>query len=186
LYANALAANKQYDEAIKTLQQIQRILKASNNGLASYDLQIAEYYNELGKKDSVDKYKPATIPVTRGRRRGGDNTAANPDGLRYVRLLAATGKGAEADTLLKSLPSTGDNAYLSEYNYTQGKIQETTKPELAAASYEAALKYDPYYFKVCPWLIDYYNKTKQPAKSQVLKSSLQSLKIQPGKNLSIN
>jgi cytochrome c-type biogenesis protein CcmH/NrfG len=185
LYANALAANKQYDEAIKTLQQIQRILKASGNGQASYDLQIAEYYNELGMADSVTKYKPVSVPTAQGRRREGNNQIANADGLRYVRLLAATGKNAEADTLLKKLPSTGDNTYLSEYNYTQAKIYEKDKPELAAASYEAALKYDPYYFKVCPWLIGYYDKTKQVEKSQALKSTLLALKIQPGKNLYI-
>ncbi|SDD35485.1 Tetratricopeptide repeat-containing protein [Mucilaginibacter pineti] len=175
MYADALAANKRYDEAIKTLQQIQRILKASGNGRASYNLQIAEYYNALGKKDSVIKYLPA-INVVR-QRDGGTNN------LRYIRLLAATGKATEALAMLKNLPSTGDSAYLSEYAYTQGKIQEHDNPELAAASYETALTNNPYFFKVYPWLMDYYNKHNQPQKGLALKSNVQSLKIPPGENL---
>jgi hypothetical protein len=59
-------------------------------------------------------------------------------------------------------------------------MQETTDPALAAASYETAIKYNPYIFKAYPWLINYYNKNGQAAKSQSIKNSLQSLTIQPG------
>jgi hypothetical protein len=182
MYADALAANRQYDKAIATLQQAQRILKASGNGRSDFDLQIAEFYNNLGQKDSVAKYQPSSAQNgggRNGRNRGGDN------GLRSVRLLAATGKVNEAAAALKNFPETGDNAYLSEYAYTQGKIQEAAQPELAAASYEAAIKYNPYLFKVYPWLVSYYNKNGQSAKSQALKSSLQGLKVQPGASLNM-
>jgi tetratricopeptide (TPR) repeat protein len=187
MYANALAANKLYDKAIATLQQAQRILKASGNGRPGFDLQIAEFYNYLGQKDSVVKYQPTSAPVLAQQGQGGRNrnTASNEDGLRYVRLLAATGKVTEAAALLKTFPPTDDNAYLSEYNYTQGKIQEATQPELAAASYETAIKYDPYFFKVYPWLISYYNKNGQAGKSEALKSNLKALKIQPGTSLNM-
>ncbi|MDB5005357.1 MAG: hypothetical protein JWQ34_3582 [Mucilaginibacter sp.] len=178
LYADALAANKQYDKAIVTLQQAQRILKASGNGRAGFDLQIAEFYNELGQKDSVAKYQvPATPNMGFG---GGRNGRGSDNGLRNIRLLAATGNTAKAAETLKGFPVNGDNAYSSEYAYTQGKIQETTDPALAAASYETAIKYNPYLFKAYPWLISYYNKNGQAAKSQALKSNLQSLTIQPG------
>lgn len=183
MYANALAANKQYDKAIETLQQAQRILKASGSGRSGFDLQIAEFYNELNQKDSVAKYQPSSIPAP-VRSAGGGNrnprSGTGEDGFHYVRLLAATGKATEASTILKSFPATGDNAYLSEYAYTQGKIQEATQPMSAASNYETAIKYNPYFFKVYPWLINYYNKNGQANKSQALKSNLQSLKIQPG------
>jgi predicted Zn-dependent protease len=102
LYADALAANKQYDKAIATLQQAQRILKASGNGRASFDLQIAEFYNELGQKDSVAKYQvPATPNLSFG---GGRNGRSSDNGLRNVRLLAATGNIAKAAETLKGFP----------------------------------------------------------------------------------
>lgn len=178
LYADALAANKQYDKAIATLQQAQRILKASGNGRPGFDLQIAEFYNELGQKDSVAKYQVSATPnMGFG---GGRNGRNSDNGLRNVRLLAATGNIAKAAETLKGFPVNGDSAYTSEYAYTQGKIQEANNPELAATSYETAIKYNPYFFKAYPWLISYYNKNGQAAQSQTLKNNLQLLTIQPG------
>jgi len=193
LYANALIANKQYDKAIKTLQEIQRILKASGAGRPGYDLQIAECYAALDKKDSVAKYLPKTAPGQgnagggRGGRGGGGRGGAggngNEDALRYIRLAAASGKVEDAETLLKALPATGDNSYLAEYYYTQGYVQQKDKPELAAVSYESAIKYNPYFYKVYPWLLEYYKKNNQDDKSVALKGNLKTMKIQPGKSI---
>lgn len=171
MYAEALAANKQYDKAIQTLQQAQRILKAGGDGSSWINLQIATYYNELGQKDSVSKYLPPADEFKKDK----DET-----GLYYIRLLSASGKATEAAEMLRPFPVTGTQAYLSDYAYTQGKIQEAALPALAATSYETAIRYNPYLFKAYPWLINYYNKNGQVAKSDSLKSSLKTLKIQPG------
>jgi len=176
MYAEALAANKQYSKAIETLQQAQRILKAGGDASSGISLQIATYYNELGQKDSVIKYLP---PATEFKKDKDEN------GLYYIRLLSATGKATEAADMLKPFPLTGTQAYLSDYAYTQGKMQEATQPALAAASYETAIKYNPYLFKAYPWLINYYNKNNQDAKADALKNNLKSLKIQPGSSLGI-
>ncbi|MCC8424690.1 hypothetical protein [Mucilaginibacter sp. UR6-11] len=177
MYADALAANKHYDRAIVTLQQAQRILKASGSGRAGFDLQIAEFYNNLHQPDSVAKYQAASglgTPISNRYGRNADNS------LRNIRLMAAAGNIEKATEALKALPATGDNAYLSELAYTQGKLQETANPELAAVSYETAIRYNPYMFKAYPWLLSYYNKNGLPAKSRALKDNLNSLKIQPG------
>jgi len=176
MYADALAANKQYSKAIETLQQAQRILKAGGEASSWFNLQIATYYNELGQKDSVTKYLPPPTEFAKYH----DET-----GLYYVRLLNASGKVTEAVEMLKPFPLTGTQAYLSDLAYTQGKLQEATQPQLAAASYETAIKYNPYLFKAYAWLIKYYNKNGQSAKSDGLKNSLKNLKIQPGSSLEI-
>lgn len=176
MYAEALAANRQYPKAIETLQQAQRILQAGGNGSPGLNLQIATYYNELGQKDSVIKYLPPPAEF---------KNAKDANGLYYIRLLSATGKANEAAEMLKPFPLTGTQAYLSAYAYTEGKMQEAAQPDLAAASYEKAIKYNPYIFKAYPWLIAYYNKSGQTAKAEALKDNLKSLKIQPGSSLSL-
>ncbi|WP_214072933.1 hypothetical protein [Mucilaginibacter sp. dw_454] len=182
MYADALAANKQYDKAIATLQEAQRILKASGSGRSSFDLQIAEFYNDLGKKDSVIKYLPASPQAGGG---GGRRNAPNDNALRNIRLIAATGDTAKANELLQALPKTGDYAYLSEYNYSQGKLHEASNQAVAAQDYEEALKYDPYLFTVYPWLMSYYNKNGNAAQSQALKARLSASKIKPGPGIGI-
>jgi tetratricopeptide (TPR) repeat protein len=181
LYADALAANKQYDKAIATLQQVQRILKASGNGSSGFDLQIAEFYNALGKTDSVTKYFTPTQASglsTRGNR--------NADVFRNIRLMAASGDIKKAAERLSTFTAEGDNAYISDYAYTKAKIQETTNMPAAAISYEFAIKYNLYHFKAYAWLINYYTKTRQTDKRETLKTLLQSLKIQPGPGIGIN
>jgi tetratricopeptide (TPR) repeat protein len=180
-YADALAANKQYDKAIATLQQAQRILKASGSGRAGFDLQIAEFYNELHQPDSVAKYQAAS--ATGQNISGGRNGRNSDNGLRNIRLMAAAGNAAKATDMLKSYPATGDYAYLSELAFTQGKLQQTANPQAAVVSYEAAIKYNPYLFKVYPWLISYYTKNGQAAKAEMLKTSARALKVQPGPDI---
>jgi predicted Zn-dependent protease len=180
LYADALAADKQYDKAITTLQQAQRILKATGNGNGGFDLQIAEFYNALGQKDSVTKYLATITPNT-----GGGRSGRGFDNFRYTRLLAAAGQTDKATHMSWSLPKGTDNATVSDYNYTLGKVQEATDDALAAKSYELAVQYNPYLFKGYPWLIRYYTNNGQTAKADALKAGLKNLKIQPGPGIAM-
>jgi predicted Zn-dependent protease len=175
LYADALAADKQYDKAIATLQQVQRILKAAGNGNTGFDLQIAEFYNALGQKDSVAKYLSMIKP----------NTGRGFDNFRYTRLLAAAGQTDKATHMSWSLDKGADNAALADYYYTMGRVQEAENDATAAKSYELALLHNPYLFKLYPWLINYYNNNGQVAKTDALKASLKSLKLQPGPGIEI-
>jgi tetratricopeptide (TPR) repeat protein len=180
LYADALAADNQYDKAIATLQQVQRILKATGNGNAGFDLQIAEFYNALGQKDSVAKYLDMVSSNT-----GGGRSGRGYDNFRYTRLLAAAGQTDKATHMTWSLTKATDNAALSDYHYTLGKVQETTDDAVAAKSYELAVQYNPYLFKLYPWLIHYYNNNGQTGKADTLKAGLKNLKIQPGPGIVI-
>jgi predicted Zn-dependent protease len=176
-YADALAANKQYDKAIETLQQAQRILKASGNTNAGFDLQIAEFYNALGKKDSVAKYM-----ATAGASRGGRGN----DVLRYIRLLYATGDVQAANNRFNALPTTGDNAYVADLAYTRGMMLQPTNQPAAIADYVTALKYNPYHFKAYARLITFYQQLKRKDRVDVLKEQVKALKMQPGPGIWLN
>ncbi|MES2378264.1 MAG: hypothetical protein V4553_16860 [Bacteroidota bacterium] len=171
LYADALAANKQYDKAIATLQQAQRILKAGGNNNAGFDLQIAEFYNALGKKDSVAKYM-----ATAGAGRAGRGA----DVLRYIRLLYATGDVQTANNRFNVLPTTGDNAYVADLAYTKGMLLQPTNQPAAMVHYATALKYNPYHFKAYARLINYYQQLKRKDRIDSLKDQVKALKMQPG------
>lgn len=181
LYADALATNKQYHKAIETLQQAQRILKAGGNNNLGFDLQIADFYNALGIKDSVTKYQPQPAATVGTAARG----VRSSDVYRSIRLMAATGEDHKAIHMTFGLDKGTDNATLSDYNYTIGKVQETTDKAAAAKSYESAIAYNPYLFKVYPWLITYYNNSGQPDKAAALRASLKHLKIQPGPGIGV-
>ncbi|NNU33436.1 hypothetical protein HK413_03355 [Mucilaginibacter sp. S1162] len=178
LYADALAANKQYNKAIETLQQAQRILKASGNDNAGFDLQIAESYNALGLRDSVTKYLP---PANSLAGRGGRNN----DILRYARLLAAMGETDKAIHMTFLLSKDAENAAMANYLYTIGKINESHNDAAVDKNYEAAIDFNPYLFKVYPRLITYYNKIGQQDKAAALRTSLKQLKIQPGPGIGV-
>jgi tetratricopeptide (TPR) repeat protein len=173
MYADALAANKQYSPAIQTLKQAQRILAASNNARSDYDLRIAEFYNALGKKDSVVKYLQ---PFLNGKTRD-----ASDDELRYVRLLAATGNLEQALTNFKIIPAKGDRFYQAGYFYTHGKIMELCGQKIqAVVLYEKAIAANPYLFNAYADLIRSYEASGQRAKVDALQLSMASLQIKPG------
>jgi tetratricopeptide (TPR) repeat protein len=55
-YADALAANGEYDQAISLVARAQRIFLANRNRRADFDLRMAEYYKAAGKVDSALMY----------------------------------------------------------------------------------------------------------------------------------
>jgi tetratricopeptide (TPR) repeat protein len=172
MYAEALMNNKQPEAAIETLKQAQRILGASGNASLGLNLQIAECYQMLNEKDSVAKYVPAAKAY---------QNLKNEDGLRYIRLMAVSGKTNEAAVMLTTFKPEGDSFYMASYAYTAGKIQEAMGNKAEAAGlYESALKLNPYMFNLANWLYSYYNTNGQSNKAAELKSKSAALKIIPG------
>jgi tetratricopeptide (TPR) repeat protein len=55
-YADALAANGEYTQAIALMQQVQRIFQSNRNRRPDFDLRIAEYYQAAGGVDSARVY----------------------------------------------------------------------------------------------------------------------------------
>lgn len=172
LYADALAANQKYEEAIRTLKQAQRILAASGNARPDYNLRIAEFYHALKQPDSASAYLGPFL--------SGKAQVREADKLRYARLLSASGHHQEASALMKSLPQKGDAFYRADYAYTSGLVLEATAPADAALQYESALEANPYLFKAYHKLLQNYQSAGQQEKAAALKTKINALKIQPG------
>lgn len=154
IYADALAENKEYKQAITTLKEAQRILTASGNGRPDYNLRIAEFYSELKNKDSVNFYLQPFLSdklIVKG-----------ADQLRYIRLLAETGYKTKASELLKKVNKTGDNIYTSDYLYTSARLLQINQHKKESiALYERAVQINPYHFAAYQELIDNAKAKKQ-------------------------
>ncbi len=154
MYADALAGNRQYEEAIGTLKEAQRILTASGSGRPDYNLRIAEFYNELKSKDSTGLYlKPFLLDKS---------SLKGPDQLRYIRLLTETGYKTRASELLKVLSRSGDNIYTSDYLYTSARLlQANHQKAQSTALLEKAIQVNPYHFAAYKALIAAAKAKKQ-------------------------
>ncbi len=171
MYADALSENKQYYDAIRTLQEAQRILAASGNARSDYTLRLAELYTMLGEKDSSARYINL---LTKAR-------VKNQDKLRYVRLLSTTGSPEQAFLLLKSLPVKGEPFYLADYFYTNGRLlQADGKRKESIAEFEKALTANPYLLSAVKELIKIYKAEGQEVKANEVQRSLLALPIQLG------
>lgn len=154
MYADALAENKKYDEAIATIKEAQRILRASGNDRPDYNLRVAEFYNELRRSDSVKIYLEPFI--------SGKLYVKGLDQLRYIRLLAVMGYRTRASELLKRANATGDSIYISDYLYTSAKLlQVNQKKSESEILYERAIVVNPYHFAAYQELIGYAKEKKQ-------------------------
>jgi predicted Zn-dependent protease len=171
LYADALAANKRYNEAIAILLQAQRILASANNARVDYNLRIAEYYHALNKKDSVGFYLE---PFLSGK------TELGTDQLRLVRLLAGTGNMDRANLIFKESAVSGDRIYLSEYYYSKARLEEAADKNAMAADFEKAIGLNPYGFTIYNELMQYYAVSGLTGEWEKLKKKLDELKIKPG------
>jgi tetratricopeptide (TPR) repeat protein len=171
LYADALAANKNYPAAIATIQEAQRILSASGNQRSDYSLRIAEFYQELGQKDSLNKYMAPFL-------------AEKPLELkeeyksRYVRLLLKTGHTDQAAAVFKTLKADGNKFYLSDYFYTSAKLLEAQKmPQESALNYEKAITENPYNRNAYRDLAAYYKGAGMEQKINELKTKASGLNL---------
>jgi len=167
MYADALAESKKYNEAIATVKEAQRILKASGSDRPDYDLRIAEFYNELKNRDSVKIYLEPFIT--------GRLYVKGLDQLRYIRLLAETGYRTRASELLKWVNNTGDNIYTSDYLYTSAKLlQVNQKKAESEILYERAIAVNPYHFAAYQELIGYAKEKKQTKRINELELKMEN------------
>ena len=173
MYADALAINREYNLAIQTLKEAQRILNASNNGRDDYNLRIAEFYHAIGDKNAADQY----IKLLLNKK----PQLESDDQLRYIRLLTVIGNQEQSKVNLASVSPKGDPFYEANYLYTQGKVLELTgKNTESALLYEKAILTNPYLFNAYADLLSNYISSGQQAKADALKLKLAGLKIKPG------
>ena len=167
LYADALSENKDYERAILTLKEAQRILAASGNSRADFNLRIAEFYQVLGQVDSTELYlKPMQI-----------KTLKDLDKLRLARLLISKNKNLEAEEVLETISKKEEAYFMSDYLYTQGLLLKSKTNEKGAIKFlKQAIAVNPYHIKAIQKLIQWYEMNGSKTNAAELKTKLNQLK----------
>lgn len=167
LYADALSENKDYERAILTLKEAQRILAASGNSRADFNLRIAELHNELGKLDSIELYLK-NIKT---------KSLRDLDKLRLARLFISSQKIAQADEVLEIIAKNEEPYFMSDYFYTKAILQESKFDKKTAIEHlEQSIVANSFHLKAIEKLIDLYEKEGFKIKAQDLKSRLNQVK----------
>jgi len=167
LYADALFENKAYESAIRTIKEAQRILAASGNSRADFNLRIAEFYTTLGKIDSAELYlRPIKM-----------NALRDLDKLRLARLYISSRKYSEAEKVIEITAKKEEPYFMADYLYTQGLLFETKSDKKSAIElFEQAILTNSFHLKAIEKLIHLYELEGSKSKAQELKSKLLSVK----------
>jgi tetratricopeptide (TPR) repeat protein len=167
LYADALSENKDYERAILTLKEAQRILSASGNSRADFNLRIAEMHHELGKTDSTDLYLKAIKT----------KSLRDLDKLRLARLFISSKKIAQADEVLEIIAKNEEPYFMADYFYTQGLLFESKTNKKGAIEFlKQAIAANPYHIKAIEKLIQWYEMNGSKIKVRELKTKLNQIK----------
>lgn len=171
-YADALAANKKYDNAIAVLQASQKILNAAGTPRPDYTLRIAEYYYQSGDADSAAFLIEPLLK---------NNRAISGYQTRFIRLVANLNRASTAEQLFQALPQSTDNFSKADFFYTKAKVRES-KGEMieAAEDYKQAVALNPYHFAAVFDLMKYYRAMGYTKETNALYEKLMDLKIKPG------
>ncbi len=167
MYADALMENNQYNEAIATINEAQRILDASGNARLDYTLRIAEANRLSG--NTANTLLPELI---KGNAKLRDN-----DKLRLIRLLAISNQLESARTIFNEIKPISEPFYAADYDFTSGLLNEKEGSKAAAiALYKKAITANPYLFKAYNSLIAAFTANGQLKEANELKSAMSSLK----------
>ncbi len=169
MYADALFESKQFDLAISTIKEAQRILTASGNSRTDFTLRIADLYHELGQKDSSDFYLKALNKTSLKNLR-------DVDKLRFVRLLNSSRTPEVAEEVFQQIVPNGDLFFLSDYYYSKGIILDSKSNKSGAIEcYEKAINYNPYNLKAFTNLIRMYDSQANTLKANELRLKVENL-----------
>ena len=169
MYADALFESKQFDLAISTIKEAQRILTASGNSRTDFTLRIADLYHELGQKDSSDFYLKALNKISLKNLR-------DVDKLRFVRLLNSSRTPEVAEEIFQLIVPNSDLFFLSDYYYSKGIILDSKFNKSGAIEcYEKAINYNPYNFKAFTNLIRMYDSQTNTLKANELRLKVENL-----------
>ncbi len=136
-YAEALVAAGRLDDAVATLEEAQRILRAAGRPRADYVLAVAEIH--IARGDTIAA-RQAAEPVLDG------EVDVDEDDLRLPRVLASLGETRRATTALAGLGSGRDRAESAEIAFTRGWVALRRGAVFSAErSFREALEADPYH-----------------------------------------
>ncbi|WP_395803349.1 tetratricopeptide repeat protein [Daejeonella sp.] len=167
LYADALFKNKDYERAILTIKEAQRILTASGNSRADFNLRIAEFYQEMGKMDSTESYLKSVKP----------KSLRDLDKLRLARLLISNQKITQADEVLTLTNKREEPYFMAEYFYTLAILDEAKSDKKGSIEQlEKVIAANPFHLKAIEKLVECYENEGLKIKAEDLKSRLNQIK----------
>lgn len=175
-YADALAANGEYERAIDVINGAQRILAASGNARQDFSLRLAVYYEQAAKKDSALALVEGF--VTKPMR------LQKEENLTYIELLAKTGHPDEANEMFAKIKTEHEPYYLAKYYLTKGVLEKLNhSKDNGSASFEKAIEVNPYLLRAYQLLSDNYKQTNQRVKIGELQKRLRALDFKPASKL---
>lgn len=137
-YAEALASVGRPAEALRVLEEGQRILRAGGRPRIDYMIAIAEAHLALGDTTAAEA---AVAPLRLGTVQPGGN-----ERLRWLRLLASLGETARANAGLAEVPEGNTPAERAEVAFTRGWIMARRGAVFGAErAYREALEANPYH-----------------------------------------
>jgi hypothetical protein len=167
LYADALSEIKDYERAISTIKEAQRILTASGNSRADFNLRIAEFYQEMGKMDSTESYLKSVKA----------KSLRDLDKLRLARLLISSRDISQAEEVLALTNKKEDPYFTAGYFYTLAILDEAKSDKKGSIEkLEKAITANPFHLKAIVKLVEYYEKEGLKIKAEDLKSRLNQIK----------
>ncbi|WP_299702457.1 tetratricopeptide repeat protein [uncultured Pontibacter sp.] len=138
-YAEVLATQGNYEFAIATLEEAQRILTAAGTPRPGYMVRMAAWHLYLGNAAVA---RQALEPLLNGKVR------ARSEATLLARVYAGLGETEKAQEELKKQPVQDSPAELADFLFASGKIWEAEKePKKARKAYEAALRENPYLYE---------------------------------------
>jgi Tfp pilus assembly protein PilF len=167
LYADALSEIKDYERAISTIKEAQRILAASGNSRADFNLRIAEFYQEMGKMDSTESYLKSVKA----------KSLRDLDKLRLARLLISSRDISQAEEVFALTNKKEEPYFTAEYFYTLAILDEAKSDKKESTEkLEKAIAANPFHLKAIVKLIEYHEKEGLKLKAEDLKSRLNQIK----------
>lgn len=172
-YADALVAAGRLDDALATLEEAQRILRAGGNADAGFMTRTAEI--QLMRNNAAAA-RAAIEPIVSGRVEGeaGD--------LRLVRVLTALDQTAEANQRLSKYQENEEGARArSEFAYTRGWMHEWHGDLVAAEeAYREALASNEYHRMARARLVDLLAESGRTAEAARLVAAADTLQLPLG------
>lgn len=169
MFADALVESKQFELAITTIKEAQRILAASGNSRSDFTLRIADLYHALGQKDSLDFHLKVLTKTSLKKLREADK-------LRFVRLLNSSRTPEAADEVFQQIAPKGDFFFMSDYYYSKGIILDSKFNKSGSIEcYEKAINYNPYNLKALQNLISMYDSQANTIKANELRLKVENL-----------
>jgi predicted Zn-dependent protease len=138
-YAEVLATQSRYSEAIATLEEAQRILAAAGTPRPGYMVRLAAWHLKLGNQEAA---RSVLEPVMTGKVR------ARGEACLLASVYASLGETDKAMEELKKQPVQYSPSQSAEFLHASGKVWEAQHElKRARKAYEAALRENPYLYE---------------------------------------